>query len=69
MDEVLTEFTMEKFMSMPKGAWREFASPLKDGTGCMKIALTDAFCIVDDTMVTDRETAPGYITTIKALSK
>jgi hypothetical protein len=28
MDEVVTEFSMEKLMSMPKGAWREFDSPM-----------------------------------------
>ena len=58
MEEVVTEFTMEQFKIMPKGAWREFHSPLKDRAGRMKIALTDAFCIVDDTVVTDGDTAP-----------
>jgi len=58
MDEVVTEFSMEKFMTMPKGALREFNSPMKDRTGRMKIAITDAFCIVDTTMVTDTDTAP-----------
>lgn len=38
MDEISTEFTMEKFMTMPKGVLREFDSPLKDRTGRMKIA-------------------------------
>ena len=33
MDEVVTEFSMEKLMTMPKGAWREFASPMKARTG------------------------------------
>ena len=46
MDEVVTEFSMEKLMTMPKGAWREFDSPMKDRAGRMKIALTDV--------------APGY---------
>lgn len=58
MDEVLSEFTMEAFMTMPKGALREFHSPLKDRAGHMKIALTDACCIVDTSTVTDRDTAP-----------
>jgi hypothetical protein len=31
MDEVVTEFTMEKLLAMPKGAWREFDSPIKTG--------------------------------------
>jgi AraC family transcriptional regulator, transcriptional activator of the genes for pyochelin and ferripyochelin receptors len=58
MDEVVTEFSMEKLTTMPKGAWREFNSPLKDLTGRMKIAMTDAFLIMDWTMVTDTDTAP-----------
>ncbi|HTJ11256.1 MAG TPA: AraC family transcriptional regulator [Dinghuibacter sp.] len=58
MEEVVTAFTIEQLMAMPKGSWREFHSPLKDRTGRMKIALTDAFCIVDDTVVTDTDTAP-----------
>ena len=58
MDEVVTEFSMEKLMTMPKGAWREFDSPLKDRTGRMKIALTDAFCIWESTMVSDSDSAP-----------
>ncbi len=58
MDEVVTEFSMEKLMTMPKGAWREFDSPMKDRAGRMKIAITDTFCIVDTTMVTDTDTAP-----------
>jgi hypothetical protein len=39
MDEVVTEFSMEKLVTMPKGAWREFASPSKDRTGRVKIAM------------------------------
>ena len=31
MDEVVTEFTMEKLLAMPKGAWRESDSPIKTG--------------------------------------
>jgi AraC family transcriptional regulator, transcriptional activator of the genes for pyochelin and ferripyochelin receptors len=58
MDEVLAEFSMEELMTMPKGVLREFNSPLKDRTGSMKIALTDAFCIWESTMVTDSDTAP-----------
>jgi AraC family transcriptional regulator, transcriptional activator of the genes for pyochelin and ferripyochelin receptors len=58
MDEVLTEFTMEEFMTMPKGMSREFSSPMKDRIGRMKIAITDAFCIVDTTMISDTDTAP-----------
>jgi AraC family transcriptional activator of pyochelin receptor len=58
MDEDLPEFTMEKLLAMPKGAWREFDSPMIDRTGRMKITLTDAFCIWDSTMVTDSDTAP-----------
>ena len=58
MDEVLTEFTMEKLMAMPQGAWREFASPMKDRTGRMKIAITDAFLIWEGTMVAETDTAP-----------
>lgn len=57
MDEVLTEFTMENLMAMPKGAWREFNSPIKDLPSRVKIAITDAFCISDGTMVTDTDTA------------
>jgi hypothetical protein len=59
MDDVLPEFTMEDLMAMPKGAWREFNSPMKDQTGCMKIAMTDAFCIWEGTTVTDTDTAPN----------
>ena len=58
MDEVLTEFTMEEFMTMPRGISREFSSPMKDRIGRMKIAITDAFCIVDTTMISDTHTAP-----------
>ena len=49
---------MEKLMAMPKGAWCEFDSPIKDLAGSVKIAITDAFCISDGTMVTDTDTAP-----------
>jgi hypothetical protein len=31
---------------------------MKDRAGRMKIAITDTFCIVDTTMVTDTDTAP-----------
>ena len=58
MDEVLTEFTMEEFMTMPRGISREFSSPMKDRIGRMKIAITDAFCIVDTTMISEADTAP-----------
>ncbi len=61
MDEVLTELTMEKLMTMPKGVLREFASPLKDRTGRVKIAMTDAFFISDSTMVADTDTAPWVL--------
>jgi AraC family transcriptional regulator, transcriptional activator of the genes for pyochelin and ferripyochelin receptors len=61
MDEAVTEFSMEKLMTMPKGAWREFNSPLKDHTGRVKIALTDAFCISETTMVADTDTAPWVL--------
>jgi AraC family transcriptional activator of pyochelin receptor len=57
MDEASTEFTMEKLMAMPKGAWREFDSPLKDLAGRVKIATTDAFLISDGTMVADTDTS------------
>jgi AraC family transcriptional activator of pyochelin receptor len=61
MDEASTEFTMEKLMAMPKGAWREFDSPLKDLAGRVKIAVTDAFLISDGTMVADTDTAPWML--------
>ncbi|MDP4256452.1 MAG: AraC family transcriptional regulator [Bacteroidota bacterium] len=49
---------MEELVAMPKGAWREFSSPMNDRSGRMKIALTDAFCIWESTMVADADTAP-----------
>jgi len=58
MDEVSTTLTIEKLMTMPKGVLREFDSPVKDGTGRIKIAMTDAFLISDDTRVVDSDTAP-----------
>jgi len=58
MDEVVTEFSMEKLMTMPKGVLREFHSPIKDQIGRVKIALTDAFLISDGTTVTDTDTVP-----------
>lgn len=58
MDEALTAFTLEKLMTMPKGAWRAFDSPIHDLPGSVKIAITDAFCISDGTMVTDTDPAP-----------
>lgn len=61
MDEVVTEFSMEKLMTMPKGAWREFDSPMKDRAGRVKIALTDAFLISDGTTVADTDTAPWVL--------
>ena len=61
MDEVVTAFSMEKLMAMPKGAWREFDSPIQDLPGRVKIALTDAFCISDNTMLTDTDTAPWML--------
>jgi AraC family transcriptional activator of pyochelin receptor len=61
MDEVVTEFSMEKLMTMPKGAWREFESPIKDWAGRVKIAITDAFLISDGTAVADTDTAPWVL--------
>ncbi len=61
MDEVSTEFSMEKLMTMPKGAWREFESPMKDRAGRVKIAITDAFLISDGTAVADTDTAPWVL--------
>ena len=61
MDEVVTEFSMEKLMTMPKGAWREFDSPLKGRAGRVKIAITDAFLISDGTAVADTDTAPWVL--------
>jgi AraC family transcriptional regulator, transcriptional activator of the genes for pyochelin and ferripyochelin receptors len=61
MDEDLPEFTMEKLMTMPKGVSREFASPLKDLSGRVKIAITDAFLISDGIMVADTDTAPWVL--------
>jgi hypothetical protein len=42
MDEAVTEFSLEKLMTMPKGAWREFESPMKDRAGRVKMAITDS---------------------------
>ena len=61
MDEVATAFSMEKLLSMPKGAWREFNSPMKDRAGRVKIALTDAFLISDGTAVADTDTDPWVL--------
>ena len=61
MDEVATAFSMEKLLSMPKGAWREFESPMKDRAGRVKIAITDAFLISDGTTVADTDTAPWVL--------
>jgi AraC-like DNA-binding protein len=61
MDEVVTAFSMEKLLSMPKGAWREFDSPMKDRAGRVKIAITDAFLISDGTAVADTDTAPWVL--------
>ena len=61
MDEVATAFSMEKLLSMPKGAWREFDSPMKDRAGRVKIAITDAFLISDGTAVADTDTAPWVL--------
>jgi AraC family transcriptional activator of pyochelin receptor len=61
MDEVVTEFSMEKLMTIPKGAWREFDSPMKDRAGRVKIAITDAFLISDGTAVADTDTAPWVL--------
>jgi len=61
MDEGVTEFSMEKLMTMPKGSWREFDSPLKDRAGRVKIAITDAFLISDGTAVADTDTAPWVL--------
>lgn len=58
MDEAVTDFSMEQLAAMPKGSWREFNTPDKDATGRIKIAVTDAFCIVDDTVITHNDTAP-----------
>jgi AraC family transcriptional regulator, transcriptional activator of the genes for pyochelin and ferripyochelin receptors len=46
---------------MPKGTMREFDSPIKDGTGRIKIALTDAFLISDDTRVVNTDTTPWVL--------
>jgi AraC family transcriptional regulator, transcriptional activator of the genes for pyochelin and ferripyochelin receptors len=61
MDEALPELTMEKLMTMPKGVSGEFASPLKDLSGRVKIALTDALLISDATMEADADTAPWVL--------
>ena len=61
MGEVVTEFSMEKLMAMPKGAWHEFDAPLKDRAGRVKIAITDAFLISDGTAVADTDTAPWVL--------
>ncbi len=58
MDEDLPELTIDKLVTMPKGALREFYSPMKDVTGRVKIAMTDAFLISDGTMVAETDTAP-----------
>jgi AraC family transcriptional regulator, transcriptional activator of the genes for pyochelin and ferripyochelin receptors len=52
---------MEKLMAMPKGAWREFDSPMRDRAGRVKIAMTDAFLISDGTTVADTDTAPWVL--------
>jgi AraC-like DNA-binding protein len=61
MDEVLPELTMETLMTMPKGVSREFASPLKDLSGRVKLAITDAFLISDGTMIADTDSAPWVL--------
>ena len=61
MDQASTEFSMEKLMAMPKGAWHEFESPMKDRAGRVKIAITDAFLISDGTTVADTDTAPWVL--------
>ncbi len=61
MDEALPELTMEKLMTMPKGVSREFASPLKDLPGRVKIAITDAFLISENTIEADTDAAPWVL--------
>ena len=61
MDQASTEFSMEKLMAMPKGAWHEFESPMKDRAGRVKIAITDAFLISDGTTVADTDAAPWVL--------
>jgi AraC family transcriptional regulator, transcriptional activator of the genes for pyochelin and ferripyochelin receptors len=55
-DKVLTEFSMERVLEMPRGVVQNYRSPLKDRKGKINIVVTDTMGIVDGTMVADKHT-------------
>lgn len=56
--EVLTKFSMEDLLSLPRGEVKEYDTPMPDRTGRLKFVITDTAGVVDGTMISEKKTAP-----------
>ena len=54
----LTRFSMEDLLATPRGEVKEYATPIPDRTGTLKLVITDKMGIVDGTMITEKPTGP-----------
>jgi len=57
-DKTLTRFRMEEILSIPLGEVREYATPIPDRKGRLKLVITDTMGVVDGTMITEKATLP-----------
>ncbi|HEY4287867.1 MAG TPA: AraC family transcriptional regulator [Puia sp.] len=57
-DKTLTRFSMEDLLSIPRGEVKEYATPMPDRTGSLKLVITDTMGVVDGSMITEKPTPP-----------
>jgi AraC family transcriptional activator of pyochelin receptor len=57
-NETLTSFSMEDILTIPRGEVKEYATPMSDRTGRLKMVITDTMGIVDGTMIAKKATVP-----------
>lgn len=56
--EILRDFSLQTLMQIPRGEVKEFATPLKDRKGSLKIVITDSLGIMEGVMITEKPTVP-----------
>lgn len=56
--KVVTTFSMESLLAIPKGEMIEYSTPLPDRQGGLKLVITDTMGVVDGTMTSKKATDP-----------
>ena len=57
-NETLTTFSFEELLLLERGEVKEFATPMPDRKGSLKLVVNDDFGVIDGTMITEKPTQP-----------